>query len=110
MIGNDENKISIFGSDRRKYVRRCYGEEVDPDFIPGTTKNSKSVIIWARMSAKVAHPFHAIDSTLNIRKYINTILLLPSIRELFPDNAAFFLASGFSFLPNCMDMQTVTHG
>ncbi|KFM76885.1 Transposable element Tcb2 transposase, partial [Stegodyphus mimosarum] len=49
-------------------------------------------MIWSCMSADGIGRLHVIDGTLNARKYIDTILepkLLPSIRDLFPNNASF---------------------
>lgn len=92
VIWSDETKISLFGSDGRKYVRRRVGEEVHPDCIQVTTKNPTSVMIWACMSADAVGRLHVIDGTLNSRKYIDTILkprLVPSIRDLFPNNVRF---------------------
>ncbi|KFM62309.1 Transposable element Tcb1 transposase, partial [Stegodyphus mimosarum] len=99
VIWSDETKISLFGSDGRKYVRRRIGEELHPDCIQATVKNPVSVMIWSCMSADGIGRLHVIDGTLNARKYIDTILepkLLPSIRDLFPNNASFILQQDFA--------------
>ncbi|CAL1295848.1 unnamed protein product [Larinioides sclopetarius] len=45
VIWSDESKISLFGSDGRKYVRRRVGEALHPDCIEATTKNPTNVMI-----------------------------------------------------------------
>ncbi|KFM64374.1 Transposable element Tcb1 transposase, partial [Stegodyphus mimosarum] len=97
VIWSDETKISLFGSDGPKYVRCRIGEELHPDCIQATVKNPVSVMIWSCMSADGIGHLHVIDGTLNARKYIDTILepkLLPSIRDLFSNNASFNLLHG----------------
>lgn len=82
---DDETKMLIFGTDGRKYVL-CIREEVNPDCIQATRKNSTSIMIWACMSANIVGCLHVIDVPLNSRKYIDTIIqqkLLPSIRDVF---------------------------
>lgn len=92
VIWSDESKISLFGSDGRKYVRRRVGEALHPDCIEATTKNPTSVMIWACMSADGVGRIQVIDGILNAKKYIETVLepkLIPSIRDLFPNKAPF---------------------
>ncbi|CAL1275511.1 unnamed protein product [Larinioides sclopetarius] len=92
IIWSDESKISLFGSDGRKYVRRRVGEALHPDCIEATTKNLTNVMIWACMSADCVGQIQVIDGILNAKKYIETVLepkLIPSIRDLFPNNAPF---------------------
>lgn len=92
IIWSDESKISLFGSDGRKYVRRRVGEELHPDCIEATTKNPTNVMIWACMSADGVGRIQVIDGILNAKKYIATILepkLIPSIMDLFPNKAPF---------------------
>ncbi|KAG8175152.1 hypothetical protein JTE90_026106 [Oedothorax gibbosus] len=46
-----ESKISLFGSDGRKYVRRRVDEALHPECIKATTKNPTNVMILAFMSS-----------------------------------------------------------
>ena len=89
VIWSDESRISLFGSDRRKYVRRRVGEELHPECFLASAKNPTSVMVWGCMTAGGIGSLHVIDGILNGRKYINDILeakLLPSIRDQFPNN------------------------
>lgn len=93
---DDETKMLIFGTDGRKYAL-CIREEVNPDCIEATTKNSTSITIRECMSANIVGCLHIIDIMLNSRKYINTILqpkLLPYIRDVFSDGVSFFYHQG----------------
>ncbi len=92
IIWSDESKISLFGSDRRKYVTGRVGEELHPDCIEATTKNPTSVMIWACMSGDGVGHIQVIDGILNAKTYIATILelkLIPSTRDLFSNKAPF---------------------
>ena len=86
------SKISLFGSDGRKYVRRRVGEALHPECIEATTKIPTNVMISACMSADGVARIQVIDGILNAKKNIETVLepkLIPSIRDLFPNNAPF---------------------
>ncbi|KAG8193049.1 hypothetical protein JTE90_028161 [Oedothorax gibbosus] len=51
-------------------------------------------MIRACMSADGMGPIQVIDGILNAKKYIETVLkpkLIPSIRDLFPNNAPFIV-------------------
>ncbi|CAL1261739.1 unnamed protein product [Larinioides sclopetarius] len=83
---------SFYSNDVRKYVRRRVGEALHPDCIEATTKNPTTVMIWAYMSVDGVGRIQKIDGILNAKKYIETVLepkLIPSIRDLFPNNAPF---------------------
>ncbi|GFT17604.1 transposable element Tcb1 transposase [Trichonephila clavipes] len=57
-----------------------------------TVKYPHSLMIWLRISADGVGHLNIIDGTINVRKYIDTILepkLLPPIRDLFTNNASF---------------------
>lgn len=106
MRWTDLSKISIYGSDGRKYVRRCIEEEVDPNGIRAIIKNPTSECI----SVNVAGRLHVIV-TMNSEKYSDTILqaeLLISIKDIFPANVPHF-GRMFSFLLHCSHMHTVAH-
>lgn len=68
------NKILLFGSDERKYVRWGIREELQTDCIQATVKNPVSVMILSYMSADIIGPHHVINGILNDGKYTDTIL------------------------------------
>ncbi|KAJ4428052.1 hypothetical protein ANN_24066 [Periplaneta americana] len=50
VIWSDETRISIFGSDGIKYVRRRNGEALNPECLISTMKHPVAVMIWECMS------------------------------------------------------------
>ncbi|GFU08697.1 transposable element Tcb1 transposase [Trichonephila clavipes] len=83
-------QIPPLAGDGRKYVERKIGEILHPDGIQATVKLPHSFMIWSCISADGMGLLHIIVETLNVRKYIDTILepkLLPSIRDLFTNDA-----------------------
>ncbi|GFU60288.1 transposable element Tcb1 transposase [Trichonephila clavipes] len=77
-----------------KYVRRRTAEMLHPDCIQATVKYPHSFIFYSCISADGIGHRHIIDGTLNVIKYIDTILepkLLPSARDLFTNNASFVI-------------------
>lgn len=92
VIWSDETRISLFGSDGIKYVRRRIGEDLHPDCITRTVKHPVSVMIWGCMTSKGVGRICVINGNINAQKYINVILepkLMPSAHDLFQDNEAF---------------------
>ncbi|PRD30729.1 UNVERIFIED_CONTAM: hypothetical protein NCL1_25531 [Trichonephila clavipes] len=63
-----------------------------PDCIQATVKYPYSLMILSCILAYGIGRLHIIDGTLNVIKYIDTILepkLLPAFRDLFTNNASF---------------------
>ena len=92
VIWTDENKISLFSNDGRKYVRHSVSEALHPDCIEATTKKPTNVMIWSCMSADSVDRIQVIDGILNGKKYIETVLepkLITSITDIFPNKAPF---------------------
>jgi transposase len=87
VIWSDETRISIFGSDGVKFVRRRPGEDMLPACLTATMKHPISIMVWACMSRDGVGRLHIVDGTINAKKYQTDILepkLLPSIEDLFP--------------------------
>ena len=92
IIWSDETRISLSGSDGKKYVRRRIGEDLNPDCIAHTMKHPVSVMIWGCMTAKGVGRMCAVNGILTAQKYIKDILeprLKPSARDLFKENEPF---------------------
>lgn len=89
VIWSDETKISIFGNDGVRYVRRRVNEELNPECMLPTMKHPISVMVWGCMTASGTGRLEIINGTLNAKKYQETILekkLLPTITQFFPNN------------------------
>lgn len=52
LFGLSETKISLFGSDGLKYIRRRIGEDMRPDYIIPTVKHPVSTTIWSCMASR----------------------------------------------------------
>jgi len=86
VLWSDETKISIFGSDGVRYVRRRPGEDNIPECTTATMKHPVSVMIWGCMAMTGVGRSQVVDGTINAVKYISSILqpkMLPSARDLF---------------------------
>lgn len=92
VIFSDETKISIFGSDGIKYIRRRSGEEHLPQCTIPTMKHPLSIMIWGCMSAMGIGRIKVLDGTVNAQTYINEVLdskLFHSAADMFGRGKAF---------------------
>lgn len=92
VIWSDETKISIFGSDGVKYVRRRPGEAFRPDCMIATMKQPVSVMIWGCMSRSSVGRIAVLDGIINADRYIREVLetkLLQSAKDMFGDGGNF---------------------
>ena len=88
VLWSDESKISIFGCDGLRYVRRRVGEELLPECLTPTMKHPVSVMIWGCMTATGVGRQHVCQGIINGQKYIEILerKMLSSARQLFdPD-------------------------
>ena len=92
VLFSDEVRISIFGSDGVRYVRRRVGEANLPECTVPTMKHPVSIMVWGCMSRNRVGRLQILDGIVNADKYINTVLqpkLLSSVRDIFGDGAPF---------------------
>ncbi|KAJ4426402.1 hypothetical protein ANN_27216 [Periplaneta americana] len=68
VIWSDETRISIFGSDGIKYVRRRNGEALNPECLIATMKDPVAVI-WRCMSMNGVGRFQIFQGNMNAEKY-----------------------------------------
>lgn len=92
VIWSDETRISIFGSDGIRYVRRRPGEDCIPECTTATMKHPQSVMIWGCMSWYGIGRMQVINGIINADKYIAEVLepkLAASIRDLADEGKDF---------------------
>ena len=97
VLWSDETKISIFGSDGVRYVRRRPGEDGLPQCMTPTMKHPMSVMIWGCMSASGVGRIQVMKGNINASRYICEILepkLLHSARDLFGTEPFIFQQDG----------------
>lgn len=97
IIWSDETRISIFGSDGLRYVRRRPRENCLPECTTATMKHPLSIMVWGCMSRSSVGRLQVIDGTLNAERYIKEILqpkLLPSARNMFRSRKFVFQQDG----------------
>src|ERR1043165_3377930 len=91
VIFSDESKISLFGNDGVRYVRRRVREENNLQCIVPTMKHPVSVMIWGCMARGGVGRLKVLKGTVNARKYISDVLepkLVRSVVDIFgPNNA-----------------------
>ena len=86
MIFSDESRISIFGQDGLKYVRRRVGEAYRPECCTPTMKHPISIMIWGCMAWGAVGRLQIMEGNVNARKYVDTVLernLLQSAEDIF---------------------------
>jgi hypothetical protein len=85
VLWSDESKISIFGSDGLRYVRRRAGEEMIPECLTPTMKHPQSVMVWGCMSTTGVGRLKVCQGIVNAQKYIDILetKMLASARSLF---------------------------
>ncbi|CAK9796081.1 Transposable element Tc1 transposase [Anthophora plagiata] len=86
IIWSDETKISIFGSDGVKFVRRRPGEDLLPECTTATMKHPVSVMVWGSMATHGVGRLAIIEGNINAKMYQKAVLeakLWPTIRDLF---------------------------
>jgi transposase len=90
VLWSDESKISIFGSDGLRFVRRRVGEELLPGCLTPTMKHPVSVMMWGCMTATGVGRLHVCNGIINGAKYIEILQtkMLSSARALFDPNVA----------------------
>lgn len=92
IIWSDETKISLFGSDGVKYIRRRKHEANLPECLIPTVKHPLSVMIWGCMSRSSVGRLQVLNGVVNADRYINEVLqekLLQSARDMFGDGGHF---------------------
>lgn len=94
VIFSDESKISIFGSDGIRYVRRRPGEENLPACTVPTMKHPVSVMLWGCMSSTGVGRLKILEGHVTAKKYIDEVLqgrLLRSAADLFGEGNRDFI-------------------
>lgn len=92
VLFSDESRISIFGSDGVRYVRRRVHEECLPECMLPTMKHPVAVMIWACISAKGVGRMKVINGIMNARVYVDEILtrkVCQSATDLFGQDEDF---------------------
>ncbi len=85
VLGSDETKINLFGSDGVKHVWRQPGEEnKDKCVLPTIKHGVGSVMVWGCMSAVSTGELQFIEGTLNANMYcdIQKQRMIPSLWKL----------------------------
>ena len=86
IIWSDETRISIFGSDGVRYVRRRPGEDCLPACTTATMKHPLSIMVWGCMSRSSVGRIQVVNGILNAERYIKEILepkVLSSAKDMF---------------------------
>ena len=86
VIFSDESKISLFGSDGIRYIRRRVGEENLPCCTLPTMKHPVSVMVWGCMSSSGIGRVQVLQGNVTAEKYINSVLqpkLFQSAKDIF---------------------------
>lgn len=92
VMWSDETRISIFGSDGIRYVRRRPGEDCLPECMTSTMKHPLSIMIWGCMSRKAVGRIQVLDGIVNASRYMKEVLepkMLPSAHDLFGEGGDF---------------------
>lgn len=74
VLWSDETRISIFGSDGVRYVRRRPGEDCLPECTTATMKHPLSIMVWGCMSRDSVGRLQVLNGTVNADKYIQEVL------------------------------------
>lgn len=88
ILWSDETRISIFGSDGVRYVRRRTGEDCLPECTTATMKHPLSIMVWGCMSQDSVGRLQILNGSVNADKYIQEGLepkVLPSAPDIFGD-------------------------
>jgi len=83
-LWSDETKVSIFGSDGVRYVKRRAGEECLPECTTATMKHPHSIMVCGCMGRNKVGRLQVLDGNVNADRYIKEVLkpkLLPSACE-----------------------------
>ena len=86
VIWSDETKISIFGSDGVRYVRRRSGEDYIPECLTSTMKHPLSVMVWGCMSRRKVGRLQVLEGNITATRYVSEVLkpkMLPSVSDMF---------------------------
>lgn len=89
VLWSDESKFELFGSKRRKYVRRRKGERNHPQCTTPTVKHGGgSVMVWGCFAADKVGDLHKVQGILNQHGYHSILQrhALPSGRRLVGAN------------------------
>jgi len=92
VLFSDEVRVSIFGSDGVRYVRRRVGEASLPECTIPTMKHPLTVMVWGCMSRNRVGRLQILEGTVNADKYISAVLepkLLSSARDIFGQGEPF---------------------
>lgn len=92
VLWSDETRISIFGSNGVRYVRRRPGEDYLPECTTATMKHPLSIMVWGCMSRDHVGRLQVLEGTVNADKYIKDVLqtkVLTSAGDIFGDGASF---------------------
>ncbi len=82
VLGSDETKINLFGSDGVKRVWRQPGEEYKNKCVLPTVKHGGgSVMVWGYMSATGTGELQFIEGTMNANMYFDILKqsMIPSL-------------------------------
>ena len=92
VIWSDETRVSLFGSDGIRYIRRRTKEESLPECTVPTMKHPVSVMVWGCMARGGVGRLQVINGTLNADGYIRDILeskLISSARDILGQGQSF---------------------
>lgn len=79
VLWSDETRISIFGSDGIRYVRRRPNEAHIPECTKPTVKHPTSVMIWGCMAQSGIGRIVVLDGTVNAERYLEEVLKRPML-------------------------------
>lgn len=83
VLWTDETKITLYGSDGKKYIRRPKNKEFDPKYTESTRKyGGGSIMIWGCFSWHGVGLIHRIEGRMDQHQYKN---ILENVMEPFAD-------------------------
>lgn len=94
VLWSDETRISIFGSDGLRYVRRRVGEDSLPECTTATIKHPLSIMLWGCMARDSVGRIQVLEGTVNADKYLKEVLqakVLQSAQDIFGETATFIM-------------------
>lgn len=75
VLFTDESKFQVFGSNRRRFVRRTVGERMLPECIQPTVKHGGgSVMVWGAFGNNAVGDLVKIEGVLNSKGYHNILV------------------------------------
>ncbi len=91
VLWSDETKISLHGSDGKRYTWRKATERLKPKHVKRTIKYDKSIMVWGCFSWNGVGELNIIDGTMTSAVYVRILKdsMQPSARRLFDESYIF---------------------